>query len=217
LSELNAQGSNPSHSGSRQHDSGTTTGSNSSTPAASGSGDVTNATHTDEQSPTGPQCADVNDPAATGPLPYDPGNSDAPRNQMTETSSRTPAEGNGRPDGRDGKKPEDRIRKRDKQMRALEDENKNLKHENNKLLRRLEEFDNAHKELHKRYNTEMRRAAAERVEYQQQIGFLEHRHEELTASHIRSVTSVGTGLEPISDETFDREFRKLHDDVCLFP
>jgi DNA repair exonuclease SbcCD ATPase subunit len=113
-------------------------------------------------------------------------------------------------------------RKRGKQ--SLEEDNKKLKRynqtleENNKKLnRQLDEYNNTNKELKRKYDDELRRAQSERVEYQKQIAYLEHRHEELTASHIRSVSSIGTGLEPITDETFEREFRKLHDDVCFGP
>jgi hypothetical protein len=37
---------------------------------------------------------------------------------------------------------------------------------------------------------------------------------ELHNSHVTSVNSVGTGLEPISVQTFKERFRTLHDDVC---
>jgi hypothetical protein len=239
------------------------------------------------------QHSDVDDPAASRPPPYDPGNSDAPGNQTTQTSTQSLAEGRGRWSlySRNARKPEGGSRKRDRQMQALEEENNKIRREHKKLLRqqggfnsaykelkrkhenemrraasdrvecdnaykelkkehenelqraaseRVEfdnayrelkrkhenelqraaservEFDNAYKELKKKYETELRRAASERVRHQKKIGNLEHRHEELTALHIRSVTSIGTGLEPISDETFEREFRNLQDDVCFF-
>jgi hypothetical protein len=43
---------------------------------------------------------------------------------------------------------------------------------------------------------------------------LKQRLETLQTSHIQSINSVNTGLEPISDETFEKGFRALHDDVC---
>jgi hypothetical protein len=38
----------------------------------------------------------------------------------------------------------------------------------------------------------------------------------LTNAHVQSVSSVGTGLEPISDQTFDDRFRALRDSVCIY-
>jgi hypothetical protein len=134
---------------------------------------------------------------------------------MAETSTQTPAEGKGVLYDRNARKFEGGNRKRDKQ--SLEVEHKKLKRDYKTLLRQQDDFDNMYKELKRKYENELQRATSERVEYQKHIASLEHRHEELIASHIRSVSSIGTGLDPISDETFQREFRKLHDDVCFCP
>ncbi|KAA8907974.1 hypothetical protein FN846DRAFT_686322 [Sphaerosporella brunnea] len=42
---------------------------------------------------------------------------------------------------------------------------------------------------------------------------LKEKIDELHNSHVLSLNSVGTGLEPISDQTFEERFRVLHDDV----
>lgn len=212
MSELSAQGSSPNDSSSQDPESRVTTGSDSCGPAASESGDVTNASRPDEQLPNGFQHSNVNDPATSRLPPYDPGNYDTPGNQMTETSAQTSTEGIGHLNDRNARRSEGGNRKRDKQ--ALEDENKKLKR---KLHRQQDDFEKGYNELNRKYENELRKAASERFEHQEQIAYLEQRHEELTASHIRSVSSIGTGLEPISDETFEREFRKLHDDVCFCP
>jgi hypothetical protein len=41
--------------------------------------------------------------------------------------------------------------------------------------------------------------------------YLQSKLDELEALHIRSVNSVGTGLEPITDKTFEGDFRNLQD------
>jgi hypothetical protein len=51
---------------------------------------------------------------------------------------------------------------------------------------------------------------------QKEIDFLKDKLDELHASHIRSVNSVGTGLDPISDKTFEDRFRSIHDEVCPY-
>jgi len=210
LSELSAQGSSPNESSSRIPESGVTTGSDSCGPAAYESGHVTKATRPAEQLPSGFQHSNVNEPAASRPPPYDSRNCDTSGNQMTEASAQAPPEGS---NDRSARRLEGGNRKRDKQ--ALEEDNKELKRDNKKLNRQLDEFDHAYKELKRKYEHELRRAASERVEHQKQTAYHERRHEALMTSHIRSVSSIGTGLEPITDETFEREFRKLHDDVSF--
>ena len=50
-------------------------------------------------------------------------------------------------------------------------------------------------------------------EFLQEKTHLKERLETLQASHIQSVNSVSTGLDPISDQSFQDSFRKLHDKV----
>jgi len=51
---------------------------------------------------------------------------------------------------------------------------------------------------------------------QKEIDSLKAKLDELHASHIRSVNSVGTGLDPISDKTFEDRFRCIHDEACPY-
>ncbi|KAF8533411.1 hypothetical protein BDD12DRAFT_491919 [Trichophaea hybrida] len=55
--------------------------------------------------------------------------------------------------------------------------------------------------------------ASERAEHANERDNLLSKLEELQVSHIRSISSVGTGLEPISDQTFEDKFRALHGKV----
>ena len=52
-----------------------------------------------------------------------------------------------------------------------------------------------------------------REEFLQEKAHLRERLETLQASHIQSVNSVATGLDPISDQSFQDSFRELHDKV----
>ncbi|CCX17469.1 Protein of unknown function [Pyronema omphalodes CBS 100304] len=49
--------------------------------------------------------------------------------------------------------------------------------------------------------------------YQEALEAEAEKFSKLTAEHIKSVNSVGTGLEPITDEEFKQKFQKLHDQV----
>jgi len=53
-------------------------------------------------------------------------------------------------------------------------------------------------------------AASERAEHVKEKDDLLSKYEELRVLNIRSISSVGTGLEPISDQTFQDKFRTLH-------
>jgi len=57
------------------------------------------------------------------------------------------------------------------------------------------------------------KAASERAEHAKERDDLLSKLEELRVSHIRSISSVGTGLEPISDQTFQDKFGALHSKV----
>jgi predicted nuclease with TOPRIM domain len=96
----------------------------------------------------------------------------------------------------------------------VEEDNKKLRHENTKLLHQRNECEEEYNRLHKIYGNELRKVVSK---HEIQMRDLQRLHEELRASDIRSISSIGTGLEAISDETFERKFRRLHDDVCFCP
>jgi len=66
-------------------------------------------------------------------------------------------------------------------------------------------------------DAEKEKAAMESAEHTEERDDLKRKLEELRVSHFRSVSSVGTGLEPISDQIIEEKFRALHDKVCHSP
>jgi regulator of replication initiation timing len=72
-------------------------------------------------------------------------------------------------------------------------------------------------------NTQLRRMVHElrakldmaQSEYLKERQQLKGKLDGLTNAHVQSVSSVGTGLEPISDQTFDDRFRALRDNVRM--
>jgi len=68
--------------------------------------------------------------------------------------------------------------------------------------------------LRKNFSEERTQLESMREELLREKTQLKKRLDTLQTSHIQSVNSVGTGLEPISDQTFEDRFRALQDEVC---
>ncbi|KAF8534218.1 hypothetical protein BDD12DRAFT_896654 [Trichophaea hybrida] len=168
--------------------SGTASGSYTSTQATSRSEDQTNAPRIPGDYPGGTQQLNVdrNNGSDCAALPHqNPGNYGVPGYQIRDMRTAAPADGGW---GLLGPFKLNWL----KQKQALEEENKTL-----------------HRDLHRKHD----HFCEAYTKLQEHVRSLEHRHEELTASHIKSLTSTSTGLEPISDATFELQFRKLHDNM----
>ncbi|KAF8243916.1 hypothetical protein K440DRAFT_32096 [Wilcoxina mikolae CBS 423.85] len=56
-------------------------------------------------------------------------------------------------------------------------------------------------------------AATRLVKHQHELEVQQHKFDRLNAAHIKNVNSVGTGLEPITDQEFTSKFRDLQDQI----
>jgi regulator of replication initiation timing len=82
-----------------------------------------------------------------------------------------------------------------KQLRQLGHDNKQLHAENQQLKQALKEEKNSSS------------AATKKADQ------LKEQLDDLYRSHIHSINSVNTGLDPISDRTFEEKFGSIHDEV----
>jgi hypothetical protein len=78
----------------------------------------------------------------------------------------------------------------------------------------VKKLQNAISKLRKNFAEEREQLDSTREELFREKTRLKKRLDTLQTSHIHSVNSVGTGLEPISDQTFEDRFRALQDEVC---
>lgn len=95
-----------------------------------------------------------------------------------------------------------------KNLQVLKQENGNLKSSETDLQRHLDglldELDSQKLKAQTSFNVLLNESEQ-----------LKKDMKKLEALHIKSVNSVGTGLEPITDEKFIKRFRGLHDDVLI--
>ncbi|KAI5812786.1 hypothetical protein BZA77DRAFT_323317 [Pyronema omphalodes] len=93
-----------------------------------------------------------------------------------------------------------------KNVKNLEEDKETLKQSRNKHKEKAERLERALEEE--------KSTSAERLQtYQNALEAEKARFSKLTTEHIKSINSVGTGLEPITDEYFIKAFRTLQDQV----
>jgi DNA repair exonuclease SbcCD ATPase subunit len=92
-------------------------------------------------------------------------------------------------------------------VKHLEDDKEKLKDSKSQYREKVKRLEHAIEEE--------RSASANRLQsYQDALEAEKAKSSKLTTEHIKSVNSVGTGLEPITDEEFIKSFRTLQDQVC---
>jgi hypothetical protein len=79
--------------------------------------------------------------------------------------------------------------------------------------RRLKELKAEYDKLSRNREREKKKAASESAEHAKEKDELHIKIEELHVTHIKSVNNIGTGLEPITDQTFRERFVTLHANV----
>ncbi|KAF8249242.1 hypothetical protein K440DRAFT_215525 [Wilcoxina mikolae CBS 423.85] len=104
----------------------------------------------------------------------------------------------------------DEAAKWKEKYRALKEENQ-AKHE--KLRKSNETLKEACGKARKDLDDERQLAHNTTQRLQGELQHYKRELEELHTSHIRSVNDVGTGLEPISDQEFQKRIRSLHDEL----
>ncbi|KAF8243914.1 hypothetical protein K440DRAFT_663817 [Wilcoxina mikolae CBS 423.85] len=95
-------------------------------------------------------------------------------------------------------------------IRQKEEHTHDMEAQKNQFLEEMQKLQDQHAEFNRQVWEE--KALPDREKYQQEIDDLKDKLDELHASHIKSVNSVGTGLDPIADKTFEDKFRSIHDD-----
>ncbi|KAF8541134.1 hypothetical protein BDD12DRAFT_830363 [Trichophaea hybrida] len=95
-------------------------------------------------------------------------------------------------------------------IRQKEEHIHEMEAQKNQFSEEMQKLQDQHAEFHRQVWED--KALSDREKYQQEIDGLKDKLDELHASHIKSVNSVGTGLEPIADKTFEDKFRSIHDD-----
>jgi hypothetical protein len=83
------------------------------------------------------------------------------------------------------------------------------------LLRSKEKYKEAYRNVRKDLDDEKQLAFNTTQRMQDKLQHYKNELEELHTSHMRSVNDVGTGLQPISDQEFEKRIRSLHDEVCF--
>jgi len=83
-----------------------------------------------------------------------------------------------------------------------------------KLEEKYEALRAAYDKLNKAQEKEKRKAASESAEHAKEKESLRRKIDDLRVSHIKSVNNIGTGLEPVSHQTFRESFEALHHQVC---
>jgi predicted RNase H-like nuclease (RuvC/YqgF family) len=85
--------------------------------------------------------------------------------------------------------------------------------------RELQEQKSKWKESSERYRRELDEeknlTATRMAKHQRELEAQQGKFELLNAAHIKSINSVGTGLDPISDQEFTTKLRDLQDQVLL--
>ncbi|KAF8544622.1 hypothetical protein BDD12DRAFT_481317 [Trichophaea hybrida] len=103
------------------------------------------------------------------------------------------------------------------EINKLQESKREYKSENEKLRRKLQEieihYSSENEKLRRKLQEMEIHYSSENEKRWSEIDRQKSKFEALQASHIRSVNSVGTGLEPISDQEFESRFQALHDEV----
>ncbi|KAF8541132.1 hypothetical protein BDD12DRAFT_830360 [Trichophaea hybrida] len=83
----------------------------------------------------------------------------------------------------------------------------------NDLLDQKTKWKDSSDRFRRELDEEKNLAATRLVNHQHELEVQQHKFDRLNAAHIRNINSVGTGLEPITDQEFTSKFRDLQDQV----